>query len=109
MSEPEWRVRWAHGGDAPIAEIAEALGVPTEAIMGVTAQGDRATVLFTPPDDKRRLPAVFAQHFTRDADGILRPASEPREIPGMLEEIERNIERELTRKHGPPKSKRRKR
>jgi hypothetical protein len=107
---PEWRVRWARGADAPIAEIAEALGVPTDAVMGVTAHaGNRATVLFTPPEDTRRLPAVFAQHFTRDDDGILRPAGEPFELPGYLEELERNIERELTRKLGPPQSKRRKR
>lgn len=115
---PRFRVRWAHGADPPIAEVAEALGVPTDAVMAMTAgpRGSRVTVLFSKPSDERDPPAVFGQFFERDADGILRPVSEPREIPGMLDGIRRGIEsgelrrpsrRERRRK--PPKLPRRRR
>jgi hypothetical protein len=99
---PNYRAKWA--GRTEFAEVAEAVGVPTNCIMAATETDGRVTVLFSRPEDES---VVYGQGFRRDGDGVLHAATEPREQPGMLDHIKREVERDLGKKLGKPKSKRR--
>lgn len=95
--EPGYRAEWA--GRTQFAEVAEAVGVPTDCIMAAVETDGRVTVMFSRPEDET---VVYGQAFRRDADGVLRAASEPREIPGVLDEIKRDVEADLGRRLGKP-------
>lgn len=102
--EPGYRAEWA--SRTKFAEVAEVVGVPTDCIMAAVETEGRVTVMFSRPEDET---VVYGQAFRRDADGVLHAASEPREIPGVLDDIKRHVERDLAKRYGKPKSKRGKR
>ena len=66
---PIGRVEWR--GRTDFAEVAEALGVPTNHIMGTVPQDGRLFVMFTLTLDPEE-PDVYSAGFSRGVDGILR-------------------------------------
>lgn len=62
--------RWTGRTDPIIAEVAEALGVPTDCIMGVKT-GDDLMVLYS-QDVENADPDIWAAHLSRDDAGVMR-------------------------------------
>lgn len=92
MSEPI-KVEWRKAVD--FAEVAEALGVPTTAIMACQAPEGRddICVLYAPeviehPED------IYAVWLKRGLDGVLFVSSESVQQVGLWERIVREMERE---------------
>lgn len=93
----QWRAEWTGRTEPIFVEVAEALAIPTDLIMAAAVHEGRITAMYTRPDDERDLPAVYALHFDRDVFGVLQAIGEPFEVPGMLEEVRRNVEGKLRR------------
>jgi hypothetical protein len=92
MSDPNVRVEWVRAPD--MAEVAEALGVPTTQVLlvGPTPQEGTLLVVYNPEPDGA-LHSVLMRRNSRD--GILRRRSKPREHVGLWEDIEREIKEQL--------------
>lgn len=83
-------VRWGRAPD--FAEVAEALEVRTDQILGTANRGGRGTtVLFTPGEPEGD---VYAGLVERDADGILRETGRAL-VPGYWDGLRRRIEEGL--------------
>jgi hypothetical protein len=93
MSGPEHEAHWKRAPD--FAEIAEALHVPTTAIMAaMNPESGTVTVLYT-PDVVNEPERIYSVTLSRDAYGVLGLASVPVERVGMWEEIMRRMDEEL--------------
>jgi hypothetical protein len=85
----EWR------GAADFAEVAEALGVPTDRVLLIQAArpatdaADVVAVYSADPDDT----TLSIVDLRRDRDGILRLASVPLRRPGLWERIRDGLDR----------------
>jgi hypothetical protein len=87
------KTEWHRAPD--FAEIAEAIGVETTAIMG--ASDPRRTtvhVLYT-PEPEQYPPTIYAITLKRDRDGILQRASVPVEQTGMWQKLTDDLNRKL--------------
>lgn len=73
---PEWKTRTA------FAEMAEAIGVPTDMIMGIYGQpADAVIVIYTPAWDEQnweQIPVLWVQ-LKRDARGVFQKG-EPMQV-----------------------------
>jgi len=80
----EWR------GRADFHEVAEAVGVPTNAIVAAGAFGKDVLVLYgkTASAD---WPPVFRVLLRRDEGGILQPVGEPEGVPHFWREFRRRL------------------
>lgn len=84
----EWR------GRSDFAEIAEALDVPTTAIMAAHApQSDSVLVLYS-PDVENDETTIFRAMLRRSVDGTLFVV-ERFELPGFWEQLRAEIERDF--------------
>lgn len=96
MSEQPYDARWARAPE--FAEVAEALGIPTDHILAMlpTDQNQRCHVLYTPELPEHVThdsdPDVYEASLQRDADGILVVFGEPRLKPGYWAEVRRQVE-----------------
>lgn len=100
MARP--RTEWHNAPE--FAEFAEALGVPTVAILAVhQPQAEKSLVLYTPDQAEETLASATVE---RGPDGILVVTSEPVLHPGLWQEIQANadkaIEADLRERLGPP-------
>lgn len=91
----QFEAKWASG--PMFAEVAEAVGVPTDHILGMNPrnQGQEISVLFAPElsEDLNEDPDVYGVLLKRDADGILVKFGEPELQPGMWAKIREQMER----------------
>ena len=85
------RAEWAGRTARPFIEAAEVLGIDTDLVMAAM-ETDTGTmhVLFSPTREEATS-KVLATTLRRDEDGVLYVAVTPREMPGLIEEIKRNI------------------
>jgi hypothetical protein len=94
------RVEWGRGPD--FAEVAEALRIPTDQIVGMLAtegSGDVTAMYSTGSGDA---PPVYAARLRRDADGVLVPVGEHLHVPGFWEDAHKAIGDKLRDKFGEP-------
>jgi len=94
-------VEWHKALD--FAEVAEALGVPTDCIMAArNPEGGQVTVFYTPEDSDLENPTILAATLRRGADGVLFLASQPEEQVGMWDSLKADIEGKLRDQFGEP-------
>lgn len=93
------KTQWA--GRSEFAEYAEAIGVPTDHIMAASEIGGDTVVMYS-KDVTTDPPVIFGVKLARSPDGVLRQVTSPRELPGMWEEIQRNVEQKVTQRFGQP-------
>jgi hypothetical protein len=86
------RVEWRPGPD--FAEVAEALGIPTDQVMTIKIEPDGAITAFYQKDPNKTL--LWSQVLRRDADDVLIRFGLSHPHPGMWE----GIEAEARRRHG---------
>lgn len=88
------RVRSEWHGRSDFSQFAEALDVPTTAIMAVhQPHGESVFVLYS-PDVENEPTKIFKTTLRRGVDGVLFVARQPIELPGLWDEIVRRIESE---------------
>jgi hypothetical protein len=76
---------------AAFAEVAEAVGVTTDAVLGMSLIGEnQATVYYTPGDGQM----IWRARLRRDVDGILQLAEVPRQTVAFDELLESLTESE---------------
>lgn len=80
---------WGRGPD--FAEAAEALELRTDQVMAMLQEDGKVLVVYTPVEGT----VLWRVLLERDADGILRKASDAVEVPGLWEEIQAHVERHL--------------
>jgi hypothetical protein len=94
MTESHWKRA------ADFAEIAEALAVPTTAIMAaMNPEADRVVVLYTPKVEEER---VYRATLRRGLDGVLFLDSQPVEQVGMLEDMKAKLDAHMRETFGDP-------
>jgi len=84
------RVEWRKAPD--FAQFAEALGVATTQIMAARVNPDVVFVLFTEREGDETVSVVTLVCGT---DGIWFAGSKPKRMPGLWEEIQRQVEEGL--------------
>lgn len=101
----DYEARAGHAAD--FAEEAEALKIDTTNIVAVArARVDRGhvdvTVIYTTDAEDVERPTVYAVLLRRDADGVLVPVGEQRELPGFWDGADEAIKARLAERLGPP-------
>lgn len=97
-----FRAKWERG--PTFAEVAEALAVPTDQIIGMVEKDEKYLVMYSPdeytPENK---PRVYVQTLQRDVDQIVVKFGGPTELPGYWETLEEAIGLKMEEKHGDDK------
>lgn len=91
----EIRTEWV--GRTEVAEVAEALGVPSDMIMAVSSEG---VVLWTYPHEMDDDGQIWSATLGRDADGII--VVGPKMATGTLGELHTRIDAAMRERFGDP-------
>ena len=76
------------------AEMAEAIGITTRQILAANLEGDgKLVVVYSHPTEHSR--DIYAVALSRGQDGILFMASQPRHLPGFLDQLDERMRLEL--------------
>jgi hypothetical protein len=77
-----------HRGRSAFAEVAEALGIPTDHIMGTVTAGPRRVLVLYTPSLEGTNPPVYRQMLQRTGwGGVYRPMGEPEVVEGFYERL----------------------
>lgn len=91
----EFQTEWV--GRTEMAEVAEALNVPTDMIMAVSSDG---TVLFTYPHEMDDDGIIWVARLGRDADGVV--VASPPQPTGTLGEFKAKMDAHMREALGDP-------
>ena len=83
--------KWAKSAD--FAEIAEALKINTDQVVGIAEKDGLVTAIYSRAGDEQNWPPVFSVALKRDLDGVLFVASEVHEIEGFWDDLKASLEK----------------
>jgi hypothetical protein len=94
MTQPPRRVEFRNAPD--FAEVAEALGVPTNMVLTVTGtEGGGVLAFYSPDYDTKGDKTIWVQELRRGPDGIFIKFGLAHPQPGMWERMEEDLQRRL--------------